>query len=133
MENPTDHTLEELGELLGIPNLGGEDWDLVFANPNRVSEFCDAYESGSLSPMDKAAIMQLIVASYDQRSKDEPPDDELEARIYRSLTDDFDLHKHTIEYWSKLKSHNPDVLWKVSPLMRRILSERGSITVVFED
>lgn len=126
MESSSDNSLERLGVLLGIPDLGGEDWDLVFADPDRVGEFCDAYEGGSFSAMDKAAIMQLIVASYDQHLRNPRPDDKLEARIHRSLTQDFDLHQHTIEYWSKLKSHNPEVLWKVSPLMRRILSERNT-------
>ena len=120
----TDKTLEEFGSLLGIPDLVfSQDWDLEFADPDRVAQFCDAYETVSFSDNDKAAIMQLIVASFDRHLSEVNPPDELEARLYRLLKRDFRLHRHTVEYWSKLKSHNPGSLWKVSPLMRKILSE----------
>ena len=34
MEEPPDHTLEELGSILGIPNLFAiQDWELEFADP----------------------------------------------------------------------------------------------------
>ena len=126
MEDPADHTLEELGLILGIPDLFAiQDWELEFADPQRVAEFCDAYETGAFSTDDKAAIMQLIVASYDRHLSGTNPQDDLEARIYNFLKQDFSLHQHTIEYWSNLKSHYPEVLWRVSPLMRRILSERS--------
>ena len=124
MEHSTNNTLERLGLLLNIPDLGGEDWDLIFADPGRVAEFCDVYERGELSADEKAALMELIVASYDQNLRGANHQSGLESRISGLLTEDFELHKNTIEYWSKLKSHNPAVLWKVSPLMRKILRER---------
>src|SRR4051812_10790713 len=117
--------LERLSRLLNIPDLGGEDWDLMFADPNRVAEFCDVYERGSLKANERATLMELIVASYDRHLSEATIQDDLEARLSGLLEQDFELHKHTIEYWSKQKSQNSDALWAVSPLMRKILWEHG--------
>jgi hypothetical protein len=126
MVYPTDNTLERLRDLLNIPALGGEDWDLVFADSQRLSEFCDAYEKGSLNADEKTALMELIVASYDNHLSEVDAQVELESRVTKLLERDFELHRHTIEYWSALKSYNPENLWAVSPLMRKILVEHSS-------
>lgn len=125
MDNSTEDTFKRLGLLLNIPDIGGEDWDLIFADPNRVVEFCDIYERGLLNANEKAALMELIVASYDRQLSEGDLEDNLESRIFMMLKQDFELHKRTIEYWSKLKSYNPSVLWAVSKLMRKILLERS--------
>lgn len=122
-------TPDRLAPLLGVPERGGEDWDLINADAERVEEFCRVYESEPLSRDDRAALMELIVASYDERLRqdgraDERADD-LEARIARLLKRDFGLHRHTIEYWSAIDSPDPRGAWLVTPLMRRILEGRG--------
>jgi hypothetical protein len=117
-------TVQRLGQILKIPDLGGEDWDLTFADASRVYEFCDVYEKGALADGEKAALMELIVASYDQYLDGANPQADLEARLLKLLKGDFELHEHTIVYWSKLSSHDPSVLWAVSPLMREILLSR---------
>jgi len=66
MEYDNSQTLEKLGELLKIPDLCGEDWDSMYADGQRVKEFCDVYESEPLSDPEKFALMELLVASYDQ-------------------------------------------------------------------
>ena len=120
MNNSTENSLERLGALLDLPDLGGEDWDLLFANPARVAEFCDVYEHGSLNATEKVALMELTVASYDRLLSEANHQHTLEARLARLLEQDFALHKQTVEYWSKLQSHNPESLWAVSPWMRKI-------------
>ena len=125
MEYDNPHTLEKLGALLEIPDLGGEDWDLIYADSHRVEEFCDVYEHSSFSESEKFALMELIVASYDRHLWDVQHEDlTLESRIERLLDLDFELHLQTIEYWSALKSPYPDSLRAVSPLMRRLIKKR---------
>ena len=119
-------TFERLSEILKIPGLGGEDWDLIFADASRFDQFCDVYEKESLDRHEKAALMELIVASYDQHLDGGNLQAEFETRLLKLLEADFDLHEHTILYWSKLNSHNANVLWAVSSLMRRILLSRSA-------
>ena len=115
----TDATLDKLGKLLNIPNLGGEDWDLMCADPDRVSAFCDIYEQGSLNAPEKTALMKLIVASYDRYLWEADSQPDLENRLFGLLKQDFELHEYTIEYWSK--THIPGMLRAVSPLMLKVL------------
>jgi len=125
MEYDNPQTFEKLGALLNIPDLGGEDWDLIYADSQRVEKFCDVYEHSSFSESEKFALMELIVASYDRRLSDVQQSDlGLESRIERLLDQDFEFHLHTIEYWSALKSPYPDNLRAVSPLMRRLIKKR---------
>jgi hypothetical protein len=123
MHTPTDETCKTLGQLFDdSPFVGGEDWDLIFADSNRVSEFCDFYENKSLNADEKIALMELIVASYDDYlSEAKDLKDSLEERISNLLEQDFELHKNTIIYWSALQSHDPNSLWSVSPIMRNVL------------
>ena len=61
-----DQTLGSLGTLLNLPDLGGEDWDLMYADPERVQDFCDVYKNEKLSEPEKFALMALLVASHDR-------------------------------------------------------------------
>ena len=124
MADDNPHTIEKLGALLNIPDLGGEDWDLMYADSQRVEEFCDVYEHSSFSESEKFALMELIVASYDRYLWDvQHAAPRLESRIEGLLDQDFRLHLHTIEYWSALKSPYPDSLRAVSLLMRRLITK----------
>ena len=126
MDHDNPH-FEKLGALLGIPELEGDvweqDWELIYADSQRVEEFCELYEVRSLSDPDKFALMQLIVSSYDRYLGHEPEADrKTEPRIARLLEKDFELHKPTIEYWSSLRPHAK--VGSVTPLMRRVLEKK---------
>ena len=124
MEYDDPQSLKRLSALLDIPDLGSEqDWDLLDADSHRVGEFCDVYEHELLTDPEKFALMELLVASYDRYLHDVThPDANLESRIFRFLERDFELHQHTINYWSSLTSFA--TLRAVSPLMRRLLKQR---------
>jgi hypothetical protein len=121
----TEEALERLGQLLNIIPLGGEDWDLMFADPSRIEEFCATYQKFQLSADAKTALMALIVASLDRYLSERELSGDLKDKITELIRNDFPLHRHTVEYWSKLKAPNPDRLWAVSPLMRQILRENN--------
>jgi hypothetical protein len=120
-----ERTLQTLRRVLDIPDLSGEDWDLMFADGERVAEFCDVYERASLTPDERSALMQLIVASYDRKLSDGSIDSTLESRLERFLERDYDLHETTINYWSRRILLPGQQLWAVSPLMRTILDRRN--------
>jgi len=120
-----EQTFQTLRRVLNIPDLGGEDWDLMFANGDRVAEFCDVYERASLTPDERGALMQLIIASYDRQLSDGSIDSAIESRLERLLERDYDLHETTVNYWSRPVLLPGQRLWAVSPLMRQILKRRN--------
>ena len=121
-----DHDLGELRDLLGIEYLGSPDSDLVGADPTRVGEFCDVYEHATLDNPQKTAVMALIVASLDCFFADGLSNPNLENRVSRLLRRDFNLHKETVRYWSKLEPlRENENLWAVTPFVRNIWQEHS--------
>ncbi|MBW4512435.1 MAG: hypothetical protein KME64_38980 [Scytonematopsis contorta HA4267-MV1] len=109
-----------------------QDWEIEVANPHRVSEFCDAYETIICDSEDRFALMCLIIASYDEYLRfctytGVNRDPNLKERIYRLICEDFSLHKHTVEYWCDADItdeeddwENPEWVFAVTPMMRDI-------------
>jgi hypothetical protein len=126
MQFPTDdkEALERVGSLLNQPGLGGQDWDLQWANAGRVEEFCEIYEREPLRSNAKVALMQLIVSSYNSRLNKHGPNGELRERVSTLLRRDLELHRDTIEYWSALPTDDDeDDGFAVSPLMRELMAQ----------
>jgi hypothetical protein len=116
--------LESVGGLLNLPGLGGEDWDLLWADADRVEEFCEVYEREPLGPKARVVLMQLIVSSYNIRLKERGPNGELNERIGTLLRGDLGLHGDTVEYWGALRSDDEEDEgdgFAVSPLMREVM------------
>jgi hypothetical protein len=108
--------LDRLGQRLGLEGLNVEDWDLIFADPTRVEEFCDLYDSGTLSEVEKQLLMQLVVASLDELLRNDPTT----ASVYRVeslLRRDRAIHEYVIAYWA-CRDEVP--VWVVTPMMRRV-------------
>lgn len=123
MNRSSDEILGDLNWLLNIPNLGCEDSDLIFADANRVDEFCNIYEQESLGADEKYALMGLIIASYNRYLHETNHLNNLEHRVSKLLEKDFELHKDSIEYWGRIDCFNRENLWAVSPLMQEILDK----------
>ena len=45
----------------------GQDWDLIMANSDQVKKLLDYYENEILTDDEKNILMQLIIASYDDK------------------------------------------------------------------
>lgn len=121
MENVTGKPLDRLARLLAIDiEAGGQDWDLVCADPDRIKEFCDIYERESLNDVEKSELMMLIVASYDEDLERGNQSEFDWQRIVRLLETEFALHKEIVEYWSLTEETDAENVFPVTPLMRKV-------------
>jgi riboflavin kinase/FMN adenylyltransferase len=63
---PHQTAVARLNQLLDLPASGREqDWEIELADPERLPEFLDAFESASLTMEERAALGALIVGSVD--------------------------------------------------------------------
>jgi hypothetical protein len=115
--------LEKLQRLLNLPAGGYEqDWDVELADGSRIGEFLLAYEQPLMTDDDKVALMALVVASIEQRLQvsDVEPDEWREVGTL--LLRDSELHRRTIEYWSRVETEDPDEWFAVTPYVRAVLA-----------
>ena len=121
MKTPNNLNLPRLRELLAIPEFGDleQDWDLLMADAGRVVEFLDDYESETLNDVEKNVLMQLIVASYDEKLMAGDRDFEAEKRLIELLKRDIKIHKDIFEYWACLNDSESEG-WEITPMLRKI-------------
>ncbi len=123
MRYETAQAVRRLTEMLNLPETG-QDFDLEAADPDRIQDFCDVYESADLTAEEKFALMMLIISSYNDHLACEGADQSYE-RIERLLQQDYALHFHTVEYWASLDADESEEEqyfrdYPVCPLMRRV-------------
>jgi hypothetical protein len=119
----TRTAIERLNTLLNLPDVG-QDWAIILAAPVRLHEFCDLYESGTIDEETRFALMCLIVSSlddilYEGELRGETAQRTVE-RVEALLRRDFVLHFHTISYWCLHEETDPDNVFRVTSLLRRI-------------
>lgn len=121
---------ELLNSLLGLPHRDDmQDWDVELADPARLAEFCDLYDTSEFDAETRFTLMRLIVASLDDLLA-EPQAATIEVdqvhRVEELLRRDAPLHLHTVNYWRLGDEADPLNVFSVTPLMRRIWDERYS-------
>lgn len=98
---PPQNEIDELNKLFQFPAIGDEqDWGIEFSDPSRINEFLSAYESANLTAPQKMAVMELIIASFDELIYSEKDDPKLWERIASHLNSEKELHKYTLNYWA---------------------------------
>ena len=121
MADLTCKPLDRLSNLLSVDIYGwGQDWEFVYADPDRIEEFSALYERESLNPGEKSELMRLIVASYDRMLEDRNESRATWERITRLLRREFSLHREIIEYWSLLEEAEAENIFPLTPLMREV-------------
>lgn len=119
--------IDLVSDLLQFPkgSTNTQDWELMLTDPARLTEFCDLYEGGHLEGETRFALMRLMIASLDDLLERNPEagSDEPVERMERLLRQDFTLHLHTINYWCLHEEADPENVFAVTPLLRRIWSE----------
>ena len=117
--NPTE--TDELNSLFGFSATGEEqDWEIEFADPNRINEFYSAYINAKLSDSKKMAVMSLVLASFDELIALNRDNIDLWGEISSKLIQDITIHKYTIEYWCCENETEPDHIFDLTPRIREI-------------
>src|SRR5262245_55245848 len=110
--------MDRVAALVGAGHWG-QDWGIENAEPERVEVFCDAYDRLELSSDERFALMILIVASWDERARDDA-EPALVRRIRALLQRDFAIHFHTVRYWACLDHPEEDDGYRITPEMRSL-------------
>lgn len=120
MESGSKFNLSELRDFLKLSEKDRDvDWDLILANADWVDGLLNYYESEPLINKEKYVLMQLLIASYDEKLQLGKVNPELEKRLFHFIKTDFNIHEETLNYWARL--HEPETEgWKVTPLIRKI-------------
>jgi hypothetical protein len=92
------------------------------ADPSRVGEFLEVYETAPLTADDRVALMALILASVDRYLGVEEQAPEEWARIAVLLTDHRALHRETTSYWACDGTDDPEGWFSLTPLVRAVRS-----------
>ena len=113
--------IQFLNKALNLPVTGFEqDWEIELANPNRINEFISFYENIKLDNKHKYALMALIIASLEDLSYIKPVEHELWEKIYKLLSDEFDMYKPLIDYWSLADEKKSNDVFAITKLMRSL-------------
>lgn len=99
-----------------------QDWDLINANANRVSEFT-GYFLETEDQNELISLFDLIIASVDDLDNDKEQRNYL-SQIHNKVVQHKNQFMPTIIYWSQIGSGiNKDSIWSVTPLIRSLLDE----------
>lgn len=91
-----------LSEALSLHATGFEqDWDIELADDARLKDFIDLYLSGNLTDSQKAALMALIVSSFDKGLQHSSFDEGLWSIAKGLLRRDLALHADLLDYWAQ--------------------------------
>ena len=113
--------IEFLNDAFGFEFIGFEqDWNLEFADPNRLDDFIDFFNREELNSKTKQALMSLIIASYDDFLFEESERDNYGIKIKALIHRDFPLYRKELEYWSL---DGEDDIFKVTPFIRSCINE----------
>jgi hypothetical protein len=114
---------EHLSQLLNLPSTG-QDWEIEHADPSRLGEFLSVYEQQPLDDDHRFALMELVIASYDELLSQGQSNDEAWERIRRHLCERFALHEYTIQHWSlpdEIPNETPEGNFAVTGRMRELM------------
>lgn len=98
-----------------------QDWAVIVADPARLDEFIEAYDSGELSDDERFVLMETILQSFEELPA--PLDsDPRWTRVLDAIGRDIALHACTMEYWSVPDSEGPEEQFRVTPDIRAMLA-----------
>jgi len=122
--------LLELNKLLKLNASGNEqDWDIELADYKRVTEFIDIAYSANLSLPERYAIVQLILASYDDYITNKGNDEEIWRGIIKVLDAHFELYVDTLNYWALAHETTINSIFEITPQVRAYLASKNDFFI----
>ena len=96
-----------------------QDWTYTIAEPERIDDYIQAYDSIITNEDTKFSLMEMIIqALEDQRSNEL-----IKSKwplVKNLLLKDVELHQYTIFYWGCWDKENIEDCWLVTPLFRAL-------------
>jgi hypothetical protein len=96
----------------------------LFDSFTTFDDFLAAYDTPELSDGERYSLMEVLIQCVEDLAA-ENSSRVAWAAVERRLQLRAALHRPTSEYWARLGATEPELLFKVSPLMRRLLKRRA--------
>ncbi len=122
MRHPTRKAIDKFNKILNLnekPDM--QDWEIECADPSRVKEFIECYNSETENDDERFTLMAIILGSFEEYHGTTPPSDETWQMIKKILTKDILIHKDHIEYYQFPDAKNEDEMFPISHLMRQLI------------
>jgi hypothetical protein len=113
--------INQLNSRLNLPATGNEqDWEIELANPNRLNDFIDFFESKELNNNEKLALMALLLASYEEGISNRIVSTILWNNIEKLIVKDKEIYQDLLEYWTLSENNEPET-FNITPFIRRLI------------
>jgi len=117
---PTTEARVRLAQLLDLQYHGSmQDWEWEVADPKRIGEFLQLYESNELSENEQFSLMEVIIQSVED-SEAGPSSGEWK-RILQLLDERIMLHSYSVWYWAMPDDEDEKTHRRVTRDLRRVL------------
>ena len=118
------NTMMELNSHFGFlpPNIS-QDWEIEFADKNRILEFLEFYNSNLENLYYKHAVMSLILFSVEDLLQNDKISSKVWLAIKNALLSDYNFFEDLILYWCQFQNEIKDDLYALSNFMRIIYYE----------
>jgi hypothetical protein len=101
-----------------------QDWPIEVSDKDRLPEFIATLETGGLSEKEEIAIAALAVASYeDYLYCNEDDGNSMWKELSEFISAKKDLYSELIDYWSLHDKDDAENMFRVTPLMRRLVDK----------
>ena len=119
---PTRETIVSLAGRLGLPLPGPftQDWEYEVADPSKISEWLEVYESGKLNHDERSLLMTLLLTSHNEALENGSDQQNNWAKIRGFLERDRSIHQKAIQYWSLPDEADLENCFAITPLVRTI-------------
>lgn len=119
-------TIKSVSELLKIAIEGNEqDWEIEFADKDRIIEFVDVLANAKLAFAEKYAIVSLILASYDDYiSSQTDYNKQMWKKIVNILEQGGSKYDEVLNYWAVWGESQIGNFFPITPIIRKYLEER---------
>ena len=130
MEQPkprfvTQKAIEELTRDLNLEYdlEDSQDWEFIVGKSEDIEKYIEHYNS-EIDDDNKFALMEIIIQATEEQEVENDFVNYSEI-IQKLLTENFQLHEHSIFYWSCFDNNNLEDCWRVTPNMRSLWKKRN--------
>ena len=95
-----------------------QDWEFIVGKSEDIEKYIEYYNS-EIDDDNKFALMEIIIQATEEQ---EVENDFLKYSeiVQRLLSENFQLHEHSIFYWSCFDISNLKDCWRITPIMRSL-------------
>lgn len=118
----TSKAIEELTKNLHLELRDYQDWEWIVGNSKDIEKYIEYYKS-EVDDDNRFALMEIIIqAAEDQETESDFI--KYSEIVRKLLSENFELHEHSIFYWSCFDNENLEDCWRITPYMRSLWKKR---------